>query len=240
MGLFRNLFRKKTTEHRSAGVRNQDEPVAEAKEEEDLNAFTDSPDISGTEVGKRVAELIAGAEGWYPPASLQVICLACRHAILVETQEVGAEMTAGFRDGEEFSRLENPLVCSRCGGERFLIINRRISFQDWFRRQLESLPACEDDPEAGFRTSETGELIRNHRFVKTRDFPELWAMVAPHLDENGVFKCRFVFNYIRIPGVGDRRIHRTTGLLHRNRRSGEILIFIRDARNRFWLRIENA
>jgi hypothetical protein len=238
MGFLRRWFKKK--EERSPEAGSIGESLSATVEETDLDQFTDTPDIGGSEAGNRVAQLIATAEkeGWYPVASLQVICRNCNHSLSLEKQETDAEMVAGFQDGENFIRLDSPLVCNRCRNDRFRIINRKISFQEWFHRQLESLPPCKDDPEAGFRTSETGELIRDHHFVKVDDFTELRQLISPHLDENGVFKSNFVFNYIRIPGVGDRRIHRTTGLMHRNTKSGEIVIVIRDPQNRFWFRIE--
>ena len=200
----------------------------------------DTPTINGIEIGAHISSLLkqADAEGWHPVASITVICNQCNRFISLDFENPATGEGIGFKKGEAFGSMENPLVCETCGSTDFRIVNRRATFKDWLKLSLDAIPECGDDPSVGFRDSETGELIRDHLFEKAETFEQLWSEISPHVAERGALKSNFTFNYMDIPGVGSTRINRTIGVAHQNSLTHELIVIIKDTRKNFWYRIE--
>lgn len=200
----------------------------------------DTPKINGSEVGKRISSLLieAGAKGLHPVSSYQIICNQCNAQIELDYEHPTSGEVVGFKVASGYKSLETPLLCDHCGESEFRIVDRQFTFKDWLHDSLKNIPNCSDDPAIGFRNSETGELIRDHRFTPADTFDILWDAVSSHVNKSGILKSNFTFNYMNVPGVGTRRINRTTGISHQNTITHELIVIIKDFNNRFWYRIE--
>lgn len=240
MNILKRILGGKSSEREAKAATGATGEISRTISESETAESVDTPEISGSEVEKRIFSLLnqAEIEGWHPIASLAVVCNRCNQSISLDCEQPAVSEGVGFRVGDAFRSLHDPLTCEACGATNFRIVNRRVSFEDWLRSCLDSTPACGDDPEKGFRNSATGELVRDHHFKRAEDFAELWSQISPHLDESGTLKDNFTFNYMEIEGVGARRINRTTGVSHQNNMTQEFIVVIRDFNNTFWYRIE--
>ena len=234
------LMGKKSAAERTQRAEGVTEDLSAGKPKINTDESVDTPTINGIEIGAHISSLLkqADAEGWHSVASITVICNQCDRSISLDFENPATGEGIGFKKGDAFRSMEDPLICETCGSTDFRIVNRRASFKDWLKLSLDAIPECGDDPSVGFRDSETGELIRDHLFEKVETFEQLWSEISPHVAEQGALKSNFTFNYMDIPGVGSTRINRTTGVAHQNSLTHELIVIIKDTRKNFWYRIE--
>jgi len=200
----------------------------------------DTAEISGEEIGNRISGLLgqAAEEGWHPVASIKIFCNQCDHPIRLDYDDPGGGGGIGFNIGDNFVSIKNPITCDKCRSTSFRILRGRRTFKDWFEDSLNKIPPTEDDPEIGFRSLETDEAVRSHRFKAADTIEQLWSSLSDHTDSMGSLKDNFSFNYITTTLGDQTHIHRVTGLSHQNSKANEFIVVIKDKKGRFWYRID--
>jgi len=165
--------------------------------------------IRGRDAARETRKLVAVSEkeGWNPIYSLVLNCTKCSSPTSIGVSESGYHFVSP--DGS-FSRggFEQPLKCGNCSGTSFLLGVKPTTFRQALAEAVSELETTEQDPDAGFREDQAGQLVIDRSLKHASTFDALWDGICHAVDQGGDMNRQFHFDTVhgryleaRIPAI---------------------------------------
>jgi hypothetical protein len=214
------------------------QPETEMIQPADASSLSEIPkEVGGNDAGALVNEVvrIAQREGWNPIPSVKLHCVKCNAPVSL-TRGLVSPITFIHSDGKygQCQSLDEPLACEKCASALFRVTVHPTQFKDWLRDSLDRVKPSDQDPAAGFRDDETGEIFRDNRLRRASSFDDLWMAICRYIDPQGDFNPDYSFNMI-----GTRYLDRhVPGLAHHNKTTGTLIVIVKDESDGYWYSVE--